>query len=97
MIIEARITDPVRFRAYAEANPPLVERYGGRYVAMRGLVEALEGALGDSRIVMSEWPDLDAARRYWRSPEYAAIRPLREGCGEFRVLLVEGLAPEVLK
>lgn len=96
MLIEARITDPARFRAYAEANPPLVARYGGRYLAMRGETVALEGELGAAKIVISEWPDMDAARRYWHSPDYAALRVLREGCGEFRVLLVDGLSQESL-
>lgn len=94
MIIEARISDPQKFAPYARANPPIIAQYGGRYVAMRGHVEALEGELGDSRIVLSQWPDLDSARRYWNSPEYQAIKPLREGAGEFRVLLVEGTAPQ---
>jgi len=91
MIIEARITDMAKFRAYAEANPPVVARYGGRYLALRTPVEALEGELGEARVVISEWPDRDSARRYWQSPEYAALKPLRAGCGDFRVLLVDGL------
>ncbi len=96
MIIEASITDRARFRAYAEANPPVVARYGGCYLAMGGEVEALEGDLGEAKVVVSRWPDMDAARRYWRSPEYAAVRPLREGTGSFRVLLVEGAEKETL-
>ncbi len=39
---------------------------------------------------------MDAARRYWLSPEYAALKRLREGTGTFRVILVDGLATETL-
>ena len=35
MIVEARIADLERFRPYAEANPALVARFGGRYLAIR--------------------------------------------------------------
>ncbi|MCE3001742.1 MAG: DUF1330 domain-containing protein [Xanthomonadaceae bacterium] len=96
MIVEARITDLPRFRAYAEANPPLVARFGGRYLAIRTATEPLEGDWEGAKVVISEWPDMDAARRYWHSPEYAAVKRLREGTGTFRVLLVDGLATETL-
>ena len=36
LIIEATITDLPRFRAYAEAVPALIARFGGRYRALRG-------------------------------------------------------------
>jgi uncharacterized protein (DUF1330 family) len=94
LVIEARITDPQRLRAYAEANPPIVARYGGRYLAIRTAVEALEGELGERKLLISEWPSMQAARDYWNSPEYRAIKPLREGAGEFRVVLVDGVPPE---
>lgn len=90
MLIEATIDDPAGFRRYAEANPAIVARYGGRYLALRTATEALEGSPGDARIVISEWPSMDHARRYWHSPEYAAIKPLRAGTGTFRVMLVDG-------
>lgn len=93
LIVEAEITDPERFAAYARANPALVARHGGRYLALRTQAEALEGeALGPRKLVISEWPDRDAAWRYWNSPEYAELKRLREGTGRFRVLLVEGNA-----
>jgi uncharacterized protein (DUF1330 family) len=49
------------------------------------------------KIVLSEWPDMDAARRYWYSPEYQALKALREGTGRFRVILVDGIQEERLE
>lgn len=91
MVIEARITDPARFAAYAAANAPLVARHGGEYLVMRARHDPLEGDWTDARVVVSRWPSMAAARRYWDSPEYQAVKQLREGCGSFRVLLLEGL------
>jgi uncharacterized protein (DUF1330 family) len=90
--IEATLTDPERFAAYGQKMMTLLPSFGGRYVVFRGAREVLEGEpLGDKRIVVSEWPSLAAARRFWHSPEYAEVRKLREGTGLFRVLLLESL------
>ena len=39
-------------------------------------------------MVIVHFPCLDAARRFWRSDEYAEIRKLREGIAEFEVLVL---------
>ncbi len=96
LIIEARITDPQRFGDYARHTPAVVALYGGRYVVMGGEQQSLEGDHGGSRTVVSVWPDRATALAFWHSPEYTAVKPLREGAGEFRVLLVEGAAIETL-
>jgi uncharacterized protein (DUF1330 family) len=41
-------------------------------------------------VVISEWPDRAAALAFWNSPEYAAIRVLRDGIADCNILLVEG-------
>ena len=44
-------------------------------------------------LLVSEWPSAEAARTFWNSEEYAAVRKLREGAGEVHVLLAESLPP----
>ena len=41
-------------------------------------------------MVISEWPDLDAARAFYDSPEYREVAKLREGICDAQVLIVEG-------
>ena len=96
LIIEARITDPQRFGDYARQTPAVVARYGGRYVVMGGEQQSLEGDHGGTRTVVSVWPDRAAVLAFWHSPEYAIVKPLREGAGEFRVLLADGAATELI-
>lgn len=91
MLVEADITDMERFREYTIAIVPIVQRFGGRYVVMRGAREDLEGDWGTTRIVISEWPSMQAAKDFWNSPEYQAAIKLREGTGTFRVTLLETL------
>ena len=89
MIIQADISDPQRFMEYAKRTPELVTKFGGRYRCMRSEVEQLEGKPDNRKIVVSEWPSMDAAREFWNSPEYAEVKKFREGAAEVDVYLVE--------
>ena len=40
-------------------------------------------------MVISEWPDKDAAKAFWTSPEYAEAKKLRADIAECQVLLIE--------
>jgi len=91
MWIEAILTDPQQFAEYGKRMVELVPQYGGRYVVFRGECEALEGEFGDTRVVVSEWASMQAARAFWHSDAYAEVRKLRGGTGTFRVLLLESL------
>jgi uncharacterized protein (DUF1330 family) len=94
MIVTARIADRNAFLSgYGPAAAALVERYGGRYLLLGPGAELLEGGFGDgASVVISEWPDKVAARRFWDSPDYAAAKKLREGIAECQVLLIEAPA-----
>jgi uncharacterized protein (DUF1330 family) len=89
MIIQADITDPERFMDYAKRAPALIEQFGGRYRVMRGECVQLEGADDNRKIVVSEWPSMDAAQRFWNSPEYEELKRLREGAANVHVYLAE--------
>lgn len=97
LVVEAVITDREKFAAYARRVPELVARFGGEYIVLGGTQEALEGDWGEVRLVVHRWPDMASARRFWNSPEYAEVRELREGAGEFRVMLLEGRHKEELE
>ena len=42
--------------------------------------------------LVSEWPSREHALRFWNSSEYAAAKKLREGTGNFQVLLIDAPA-----
>ena len=95
MIIYARIHDRQAFvSGYAPAASKLVDQFGGRYVMRAQNAEVMEGLVpGGGSVVMSEWPDKDAAWAFWNSPEYAEVKKLREGVADVEVMLVE--APRI--
>ena len=46
----------------------------------------------DSRTVVLEFPDRETASRWYRSPEYAEARRIREGAAVARMYVVDGVA-----
>ena len=92
MIIAAKIADRDAFiSGYGAAAAKLVAQFGGKYVLRAPGAELLEGRFGErASVVISEWPDREAAKRFWNSPEYADVKQLRDGLAECQVLLVDG-------
>lgn len=89
MIIQARVTNPEKFMEYAKRAPALIAEFGGRYRCMRGASEQLEGTADDRKIVVSEWPSMEDAKKFWYSPEYEELKTLRAGAAEVDVNIVE--------
>ncbi len=89
MFIQANITDPEQFMEYATRAPALIAEHGGRYRCMQGALEQLEGKPDNRKIVVSEWPSMEAARSFWDSPEYQELKKLRDGAAEIDVFLCE--------
>ncbi len=91
MLVFGEIRDRKAFGDYLRAlrESGLYQKFGGYYEAFTPALEVFEGAPPESRgVVIARFPCLDAARRFWRSDEYAEIRKLREGIAEFEVLVL---------
>jgi uncharacterized protein (DUF1330 family) len=84
-------TDQEKLQEYRRRNTPTVEAHGGRFIVRGGAIEVLEGDWETLRIVIMEFPDLDAARAWYRSPAYQEIAPLRQSASETRIIAVEGV------
>ncbi|MEO0537838.1 MAG: DUF1330 domain-containing protein [Cyanobacteria bacterium P01_A01_bin.123] len=94
MIIEADIENIDRFIAYTEAVFKLVVHFGGRYRVLKGTKTTLEGDWGQTKIAISEWPSMEAAQTFWNSPEYAAVRKMRAGAAQVRIMLAETVSDD---
>ncbi len=95
LIITATIHDRAQFlEAYARPAAALVARHGGDYVLRAPGAELLEGPgpAGES-VVVSRWPNREAALAFWNSPDYAALRDARAGIAQCRILLAEDGPP----
>lgn len=87
------VADPEAYRAYTVQIPGIIERFGGRFLARGGGLEILEGDVQAKRAVIIEFPSVDLARKFYFSPEYQQIIPLRlKNARTDLIAIVEGVA-----
>jgi uncharacterized protein (DUF1330 family) len=60
-------------------------------VARGGELAVLEGDWHPSRLVVLEFPNLEAAKRWYESETYQDAKKLREGAARLRMVAVEGV------
>jgi uncharacterized protein (DUF1330 family) len=90
VIVETDIHDPEQYEQYKAASPAAVAGGGGRFLVRGGELAVLEGDWKPTRLVVLEFEDLDAVKRWYDSPEYQAAKQLREGAANLRMVAVQG-------
>jgi uncharacterized protein (DUF1330 family) len=90
VVVDITIRDRTTYERYKELAAPTVVAYGGRYLVRGGATESLEGDWHPPRLVILEFPDVEAGRAWWNSPEYQPAKALRQSCAETVMLLVQG-------
>jgi uncharacterized protein (DUF1330 family) len=91
VIVETDVRDPEQYERYKAASPDAVHAGGWHFIVRGGELAVLEGDWEPSRLVILEFPDLEAARRWYESTEYEEAKRLREGAANLRMVAVEGL------
>ena len=91
VIVETDVTDPERYEQYKAASPAAIAAGGGHFLVRGGEFVVLEGDWRPSRLVMLEFEDLEAAKRWYESEVYQEAKKLREGAASFRAVAVQGI------
>ena len=76
------------YRTRAAAS---IAQHGGRYLVRGGEIETLEGQWPPRMIVVVEFPDIERARAWYRSPEYAFALAARDEALSRNLILVDGV------
>jgi uncharacterized protein (DUF1330 family) len=87
---EIEVTDPATYEDYRKQVMAVVTKYGGRFIVRGGRVETLEGGWAPKRFVALEFPSMEQAQKFYRSPEYAPLIKLRQKASRGKLILVEG-------
>lgn len=91
LVVTAKLRDRDAFMAcgYSEKAVKILEAHGGRYVVRAPGATVLEGKGPEgASVVVSEWPNREAALSFYNSPEYAEAKRLREGLADIDIVLV---------
>jgi uncharacterized protein (DUF1330 family) len=76
VITDARVISQHGVDEYRRIAKSSIAHYGGRYLALSDKITVLEGEWSPPLLVILEFPDGDAARAWYASPEYAAALPI---------------------
>lgn len=87
-VMEARDRDALA--EYRRRNTDAVAAHGGRFLVRGGEQQVMEGDWPGVRLVVIEFDDMDAARAWWESDEYAPLKALRRDASDTNIVLVEG-------
>jgi uncharacterized protein (DUF1330 family) len=85
------VTNQDQFNKYAAGVPKTVEKYGGHYIVRGGKTEPLEGEK-PNRVVVIRFDSVADALKWYNSPEYSALRPIRQASSKSRNFVIEGAA-----
>jgi uncharacterized protein (DUF1330 family) len=93
ILAEIEITNPEGYKAYSAVVLETIQKYGGKFLSRGGANTPLEGEWLQRRRVILEFPTVEAARKWYDSPEYEKPKALRKANSNGRLLLLEGVAP----
>lgn len=79
LVVEHTILDPTKFEEYRTKVGPIIEKHGGRYLTKGGTHKLLEvSRRPPDRVAIIEFPNMEALNRWYTSPEYQPLIPLRQ-------------------
>ena len=89
LIANITVHDPEGYAEYRSLAGATVAAHGGRYVVRGGTTDSLEGD-PPSRVVVLEFPSMEAARGWYSSAEYQHAARIRQGASTSQIFFVEG-------
>jgi uncharacterized protein (DUF1330 family) len=93
VIADLVVHDQAGYQRYQPIARETIEKHGGRFIVRGGQLETMEGDWSPKRIVVVEFPSLEAARAWYHSPEYAEGIRLRKACAMGSLIIVDGASP----
>jgi len=91
LIVDLDVKNPAGYDDYRREVPATVAKYGGRFVVRGGAMEVLEGDWNPKRVVVLEFPSMDALKRWYHSDDYKPLIALRQKHSTGNLIAVEGV------
>ena len=91
VIFDVEIRDPARYQEFMAGVKPALEQAGARYLARGGPHKVHEGDWQPRRIVLLEFPSVEAWEAFYNGPTYQGLKSIRDECSSARLVSVVGL------
>ncbi len=90
-VVDIEVIDASGYEEYRRQAPATVSAYGGRYLTRGGKVESIEGDWMPHRFVVLEFESIAQFKKWYDSPEYSAIKPIRLRTTNSKAFIIEGV------
>ena len=88
VIAKVAVHDAAAYEGYRAKVGATIEAHGGRFLVRGGAATVKEGDESKPRLVVLEFPSVEAAEAWYGSPAYQAILPLRTANAQADVVIV---------
>ena len=92
LIVDTLLHDPDLYEQYKLKAKPIVEKYGGEYLARGGQLILKETDLWTpTRMVVIRFPSAEQANKFYDSIEYRDVLPISKQSARRTVVVLDGL------
>ena len=92
LIVDTKINDEESYKEYKTLARPIVESFGGEYLARGGNTTVSENELWTpTRMVLVQFPSRQAAENFLSSDEYAPVKAIRNKYAKTTMTISDGL------
>ncbi len=92
-IVQLDVKDPDLYAEYARRATQVEARHGGKPLVVSDATEVVDGTWPSERVVILEFPSIDAARAWYSDPDYMELIPLRHEATDSSIVFAEGFLP----
>ena len=92
LVVDTNITNPELYERYKVIAKPLVEKYGGEYLARGGKLSVKEDTLwAPTRMVLVRFPSMPDAETFYQSDDYQDVLKISKQSADRTVIILEGI------
>ncbi len=91
VIFDVEIRDAAKFQEFMTGVKPAIEAAGAKYLARGGEHKVHEGDWSPRRIVLLEFPSMEAWDTFYNGSIYQGLKAIRDECSSARLVSVVGL------
>lgn len=83
------ITDPDIYKQYTSRTPPIVKKYGGKFLTRGEEITCVEGQDYTGRMVILEFPSKADVEAWFADPDYQEAMTFRHAASTMNYLLLQ--------